>query len=96
MTDKNPEPYILSITIYSDLEMLNKLIKFEECGRGFIDFSKDNAGRSEASRYYKKYLPPPKGYFRSQYSRYRNFEYFDYSPNADEEELVRVDLIQPK
>ena len=85
-----PEPYKLRITLYSSREMLKRLVDFQKFDP--IEFSEDEAGKRSASEYYEKYYPLPKGYFRAEYVRNENFEFFDYSPKKEDTEMIRISL----
>jgi hypothetical protein len=85
-----PEPCILVITIYSNKEMLQRLINFKKYAA--IEFTEDEAGKRAAAEYYEKYYPLPKGYFRAEYIRNQNFEFFDYSPKKEDTEMTRISL----
>jgi len=86
-------PYNLHINLYSDKEMLQRMIKFNS-QRVFIEFADNEKGRAAAQEFYEKYypLPLPTGYFRAEYSRYGSFEYFNYSPAKEKAEMVRISL----
>lgn len=86
-----PEPYNLKIVVYSDLAMLQRLIKFESLP-WVIEFSKDEKGRAAEKEFYEKYYPLPKRYFRANYNRYGSFELFDYSPLKESPVMIRVTL----
>ena len=83
------KPYILTVSVYSDKEMLQKLINFNNQNFA-IDFTNDEEGRKAAQEYYEKYYPLPKGYLRAEYKRYGKFEYFDYSPAKEKIEMIRI------
>ncbi len=85
-----PEPYNLRITVYSSKEMLQRLINFKEFSP--IEFTEDEKGRKAAHEYYEKYYPLSKGYFRADYSRYAEFDFFDYSPKKEDSEMIRISL----
>lgn len=84
-------PFILTITIYSDKEMLQRLINFEKQPMT-IEFSQDEKGQEAARKFYEEYYPLPTGYFRAEYSRYGDYEYFNYSPGKDKAEMMRISL----
>lgn len=86
-----PEPYELRISVYSDRAMLERLINFEKQPMT-IEFSKDEEGQAAARKFYEKYYPLPEGYFRASYSRYADFEFFDYSPRKNRPQMKRVTL----
>lgn len=85
-----PDPYNLRITIYTSKEMLQRLIAFKKFSP--IEFTDDEKGRKAAAEFYEKYYPLPKGYFRFEYFRYGKFEFFDYSPQKEEYEMIRISL----
>ena len=85
------DPYDLGITLYSSEEMLRKRMDFDEQPHT-IYFSSDQEGQAAKARFYAKAHPPLSGYFRATYHRYGDYELFDYSPNKDAVETVRVDL----
>ena len=85
-----PEPYNLRITIYSSREMIQRLIDFKKFSP--IEFTDDEKGREASDKYYEKYYPLPKGYFRADYFRYGKFEFFDYSPKKEDTEMIRISL----
>lgn len=86
-----PEPYILTISVYSSKEMLQRLINFEKQPIT-IEFTKDEKGKEAARKFYERYYPLPQGYFRAEYNRYGPFEFFDYSPKKESPDMVRISL----
>jgi len=84
------EPYNLRITVYSNKEMLQRLIDFKKFAP--IEFSDDEKGREASNKYHEKYYPLRKGYFRADYFRYAKFEFFDYSPKKEDTKMVRISL----
>lgn len=89
---KNTDPHILTITVFTDRDMLNKLIRADK-GTGIaIDFTNDEVGRKAAAEYYEKKYPKPQGYFRVVYTRYARYEYIEYSPDKDSPTMRTNDL----
>ncbi len=85
-----PEPHDLNISLYSNREMLQRLIDFQDHGTP-IEFNRDEKGKEAARKFYEKYYPLPSGYFRAEYIRY-SFEYLDYSPKKEDSEMIRIYL----
>lgn len=85
------EPYILTVTVYSDKEMLEKLINFEK-QPVTIEFADNEKGREASKKFYERSYPLPQGYFRAEYNRYGKFEFFDYSPEKEQPEMIRISL----
>jgi ankyrin repeat protein len=94
LANKYPNPKELNIIIFSDKVMLQRAINSEQ-REFFIDFDNTPEGKASATKFYEKYEPHPKGYYRAYYYRYAEYEIFDYSPQKDDESMVRITWKSP-
>lgn len=89
---QNKWPDDLIITAFSDKKMLLRAIDNYQspiC----IYFNKSPQNQEAIQKFYEQYYPLNSGYFRAFYFRHQNGdESFQYSPESDKEELVRVPL----
>lgn len=88
--NKYSKPYDLRIVIYSDKEMIQRLIDFRKMDP--IEFDDSDAGKKAASEYHKRYYPLTEGYWRAEYFRYGKYEFFQYSPKKESYEMIRTSL----
>jgi hypothetical protein len=91
LSQKFRNPTILTITVFTNKEMLDMLIRFES-NPPAIDFSNDEIGRNGAAEFYGKIYPKSQGYLRVIYHRFAEFEYIEYSPEKDSSRMLEQDL----
>jgi ankyrin repeat protein/Zn-finger nucleic acid-binding protein len=86
-----PTPQILTITIFSDRNELQKLINFDAHPMT-IEFAETPEGKEAQAKFYERNYPAPQGYLRAKYSRYDSYEFFDYTPLKNSPNPITVTL----
>ena len=90
-----PTPKILQIVMYSDRDMLKKHISFD-AKTTIPDFSDTPGGQKAAAEYYERNYPLASGYYRAIYDRNIKWAYYDYNPEKEKPQMVRVNLKEPE
>jgi hypothetical protein len=95
LAKENEWPKELRITVFSDKSMLLRAIdNFQStvC----ISFIDSPEGKEAKRKFYERFYPLKSGYFRAFYFRHRNGDQmFQYSPDQNKEEMVKVSLSKP-
>ena len=89
LAEKYHEPTWLKITVFSDRAMLQRAIDVSQMGAS-IEFADTPKGQAAADKWYEKYYPADKGYFRAIYWRTPDDESFQYSPDQEKAEYLTV------
>jgi ankyrin repeat protein len=86
---KYKSPTFLTIVAYSNETIVQRAYKYEQ--RGSVHYPNTLEGLEQAAKDSPEGSLTPVGFFRAYYYRYHE-EFFDYTPNKDEANLVRVEL----
>jgi hypothetical protein len=89
----------LEVDVYTDLETLNKMVKFHRSRTGVPDFNDGEKGKKAIEEFYRDEYPKVIRGSQAQYYRLdvndTVQEYIDYTPIPDKKDLVRV-FISPR
>jgi hypothetical protein len=89
---EQPEPAALSITAFSDKDMVRRAVTNYKYPL-IVDFLNTPEGRKAQDAWYEKHYPLKTGYYRAYYWRSpKGSESLKYSPDPDKDEFIDVKL----